>query len=93
MGIEARILERADRQALLMGRMMDRLGVTTAAASLVMLGAPMRWACRSCMACRHADECEAWLSSSNAAFVADAPDFCPNANFFRRLRRSSVEGR
>ena len=82
-------MDQADRRAWLMARMMTRLGVTVVDASPKGLVIPLRWVCRTCMSCNHADECEAWLSHSNVAYAADAPDFCPNARLFRQLRSST----
>jgi hypothetical protein len=76
----------ADRRAWLMARMMNRLGVTLADATQADLSVLTRVASHACMRCTHAAQCEAWLSHSNTAFAADAPDFCPNARIFRRLR-------
>jgi hypothetical protein len=83
-------MEQADRRAWLMARMMRRLGVTVAGASQASLRIALRWACRTCMSCKHTSECEAWLSHSNTASAADAPEFCPNARLFRRLRASTL---
>jgi hypothetical protein len=89
MNVLSRIIDRADRQAWLMGRMMDRLGLTVVETTRANLGIRMYSACRTCMSCRHADECEAWLSASDKTYVADAPAFCPNASFFRGVHRRS----
>jgi len=80
----------AVRRAWLMSRMMNRLGVPVIDASQASLGVPLRQVGRTCQSCNHADECEAWLSASNTAYAADAPDFCPNARLFRQLRSSTL---
>ncbi len=72
-----------------MSRMMDRLNVTATDAPEVQLGFPFREARRTCLSCDHVDECEAWLSLSNAAYAADAPSFCPNARLFQQLRSAT----
>jgi hypothetical protein len=71
--------------------MMGRLGLTIEQATGADLGIGMRSACRSCLMCPHGAECEAWLSASEHACLADAPVFCPNAAFFRRVRRQIGE--
>ena len=84
-------LGRADRQARLMSRMMNRLGVTPDDASQASLGVPLGSISRTCQSCNHAGECEAWLSESNLAYAADAPGFCPNAETFRLLRSQTPD--
>jgi hypothetical protein len=90
MGIVSRAMQRADRQASLMSRMLNRLGLTIPEAAQFELGIPMRSACRNCMLCRHAAACEAWLSVFPHSCVTKTPDFCPNAQLFDRLRRRSA---
>ena len=75
---------RADRQSRLMGEMMDRIGLQLDDAGRVNLGIPLRMAARVCLLCRRSDACEAWLASHRGP--AEAPGFCPNAGFFRRVR-------
>lgn len=79
----------AGRQAWLMARMINRLGLTIADSCRTAPGVPLRWVSRTCVSCTHASECEAWLSYSNVAYAADAPEFCPNARVFRQLRAST----
>ena len=81
-------VEPVDRRAWLMSRMLNRLGVTLGDLSQANLGVPLSSAIRTCHSCTRANECEAWLSDSNVACVADAPCFCPNARLFRQLRSS-----
>ena len=83
---QSRMSVQAERQAWLMDRMMDRLGLTAEPVS-ASLDFYKRWAYRTCWSCTHSSECEAWLSHSDKAYVADAPDFCPNASYFRGLHR------
>ncbi|MCC5857104.1 MAG: hypothetical protein JJT90_03045 [Ectothiorhodospiraceae bacterium] len=84
MGDEDRIgLRRADRQALLMARMMEALDVapsTEADAARREFEALFR----RCARCAESRLCQAWLDG-------DAPDadyrvFCPNASLFARLK-------
>jgi hypothetical protein len=76
----------ADRRIWLMSRMVNRLGVTLGDLSQANPDFPLNSAIRTCLACTHANECEAWLSHANLAYAADAPGFCPNAKLFRQLR-------
>jgi hypothetical protein len=78
MGIFTRITERMDRQAHLMGAMMERLEVDVDAAGLEASGALLQRASRSCLMCKDSDECERWFESG----AEGEPDFCPNARFF-----------
>lgn len=73
MGIFARINERMDRQAHLMGEMMKRLDVNTEAAA-----DGLESAARRCLMCRAGEECQHWLEGKGDT----APDFCPNADLF-----------
>ena len=77
---------RAERRIWLLSRMMARLGTAVASISEPRFRAPLQEARATCLACRHGDECEAWLSRWNVAYSADAPKFCPNAELFRRMR-------
>ena len=80
----ARVKEWAG-SARLMDRMTDHLRLTTVRAAWP--SPDITEAYGRCLSCRHADQCEAWLSDLKARHVADAPKFCPNAGFFQRLRR------
>jgi hypothetical protein len=85
MGIFTRITERMDRQAHLMGAMMERLEVDTVAMGTEAAGARFERAARSCLMCKDSDECERWLDQHAAAETG--PDFCPNARFFALHRK------
>ena len=80
MGIMERFEGRLERQAHLMGGMMDRLGVNPERAAQDAFGLDMARATRACLFCRHSDECEVWLSTHPA--TGAAPDFCRNRSFF-----------
>ena len=79
-----RVFQRADRQSMLMRDMMDRLGLSPVGAGRITLGIPLRMAFRNCHSCGRSEDCQAWLSRHQTAI--EAPDFCPNASFFRRIR-------
>ena len=85
MGIFTRITERMDRQAHLMGAMMERLEVDTVAMGTEAAGARFERAARSCLMCRDSDECERWLEGHSTAEAG--PEFCPNRLFFADHRK------
>lgn len=77
-----RWMARSDRQAQLMGGMMERAGVDVDTASRDVLGCRMASAIRLCLVCRSADSCAAWQAREQGP-ARDVPAFCPNATFFR----------
>jgi len=78
------MLERIFRQAELMDRVMERIGIDPAAAVRVDRGTAWYEARTRCIACCDERECRAWLASSNAPTAL--PPSCSNAEFFRRCR-------
>ena len=87
MGIFTKITERMDRQAHLMGAMMECLDVDIEAAGTEAAGARLERAARSCLICQDSDKCELWLTHSSATGVETGPEFCPNRLFFATHRR------
>lgn len=82
MNVMERWTARYDRQSRLMGDMMERLGVDVEAASHEQHGMRMASAVRLCLFCRSAEACAAWQAGEHDA-AEGAPEFCPNAAFFR----------
>lgn len=78
--------ERVERQARLMGAMMERVGVNPGAAAREGRGIAFAAASRRCLACPSSKACETWLNEGGG----DAPPaFCPNASFLSRARAGS----
>ncbi len=82
MGIYARIAERIERQARLMGGMMERLEIDPAEVARHSMGMGLERAVRSCLSCASPDVCEKWQAETVGSTVAHAPGFCPNAPLF-----------
>ncbi len=78
------MLNRIIRQAELMDRMMERVGVIPAAAACIDRGMAWYEARTRCIACCSERECRDWLARSEAETSSEAPEFCHNADFFRR---------
>lgn len=73
---------RFERQARLMGAMMERIGVTPEMAAG--RGRLYDAANRRCLWCDAHQECGKWLEQNRSA--EEAPSFCPNAQFFEDAR-------
>jgi hypothetical protein len=80
------LFDRMGRRAELCGAMMSHLGIDPVLASRMTLGTMMQGIARTCMLCRHSDECAAWLESAPEE-SADYRKFCPNAEKFDGTRR------
>lgn len=74
------IFTRIDERAGMMGRMMQVVGVNDFADTGLALENQLRTAFFRCQACRASGECQDWLAGHQEA--AEAPSFCPNADFF-----------
>jgi hypothetical protein len=74
---------RVERQAYLMGAMMEHLRVDPAAA--VLRDRAFAAATRRCLWCGVSDQCRQWLDVDRASESA-TPDLCVNAPFFSELR-------
>ena len=85
------MLKRTFRQVELMDRVMERLGADPAVAAR--LGNGMAWyeARTSCIACGCDRECRSWLERCDP--FSEPLRSCPNAEFFRRCRLTSGNGR
>jgi len=76
---------RAARHEALMTAMMERTGVDPQTAIRRARGPQLDAAARRCQGCEAAWECGRWLEDP-ASRGADAPGFCPNADFLARAR-------
>jgi hypothetical protein len=74
---------RVERQARLMGEVMERIAVDPGAAAREGRGIAFAAASRRCLLCRYGEECRAWLDRGGSDA---APTFCPNAAYFDRCR-------
>ena len=78
-------LKQISRRHALMDRMMRTSGVDVPAAVRVDGGLAFIEARAKCRYCLHEGVCRDWLEASEG--LQTPPDFCPNARFFRALRR------
>ncbi len=85
------IVAQVERQAELMERMMQVLGVNEAAAARSDRGEAFARARTVCLNCTASRECEVWLDAARR--VVCAPSFCPNAIFFAEFMPAAIEGR
>jgi hypothetical protein len=74
------IFNRIFRQAKLMDRMMDQLGVTATVAMQINNGRAWYEARTKCIDCLDHKACRRWLDNLDAQ--AAPPEFCANARFF-----------
>jgi hypothetical protein len=84
------VFERVFRQAELMDRMMDQVGVVPAVAARVDQGMAWYTARTACIDCLAEQHCRKWLENAGPK---PAPEFCPNVPFFRRCARLNVWSR
>jgi hypothetical protein len=75
---------RFERQARLMGAMMERIGIEPELAAS--RGRLYDAANRRCLWCAAHEECGKWIEQHQNA--ERGPDFCPNARFFEATSRS-----
>jgi hypothetical protein len=76
------MLDRISRQAELMDRVIERVGVIPGVAARVDRGLAFYEARTKCISCVHEWECRQWLARRPAERSAPA-EFCPNAEFLR----------
>lgn len=79
---------RFERQARLMGAMMERVGVEPEAAARC--GRLFDAASRRCLWCSAHEECGKWIERNPGA--NRSPGFCPNSRFFEAARRGHCGG-
>jgi hypothetical protein len=80
------MLDRIFRQAELMDRVMDRLGVDPFTAARLDRGMAWYEARSKCIACCCERQCRTWLESPDPPPAP--PQSCPNGEFFRRCVRT-----
>lgn len=78
--------KRVERQARLMGAMMERVGVDPGAAAREARGIAFAAASRRCLICSNSELCERWLAGGSRGAP---PAFCPNAAFLNRVRTAA----
>lgn len=76
------MLSRIFRQAELMDRVMERLGIDPSVAARLDKGMAWYEARTKCIACCSDRRCRSWLDRSDVSH--GAPQFCANVEFFRR---------
>ncbi len=72
------LFDRMGRQAELFAAMLRRMDLDMTEVSRVGLGTRIQSIVRTCMLCRHSEECAAWLESATAD-ATGYRKFCPNA--------------
>lgn len=65
-------------------RMMERCGVDLARFAQRRLGTTMVAATETCLDCPCPETCRKWLDAREGGEIEAPPDFCPNAERFRR---------
>jgi hypothetical protein len=79
------MLDRVFRQAELMDRVIERVGVNPAVAARVDRGVAFYEARTKCISCHLEQECRKWLARPMQR--SSPADFCPNAEFLRYCRK------
>jgi Family of unknown function (DUF6455) len=77
---------RVIRHAELMDRMMERVGIDATAAARLDKGMALSRARSKCLGCCRERQCGDWLAQSEIDASREPPEFCSDAEFFRRLR-------
>ena len=85
-GYRRPMLDRVFRHAELMDRMMERIGINAAAAARLEKGMAFYKARTRCIGCCRERQCSDWLARSDSDASGEPPEFCGDAEFFRRLR-------
>lgn len=75
------LLEKLNRQASLMGRMMVAVGAIDHIPETHMAESQLRQAASRCMGCGHPGECAGWLENHPDG-AEKTPEFCPNQMLF-----------
>jgi Family of unknown function (DUF6455) len=83
------MLDRVFRQADLMDRVIERVGVNPAVAARVDRGVAFYEARTKCISCCLEQECRKWLEQRPVEPPGPA-DFCPNAEFLRYCARKEA---
>ena len=82
------VYNRVFRQAELMDRMMERMGVDPSVAVRRENGMAWYEARTRCIDCVHERRCRSWFEPSSSSGAE--PDFCPNARFFQECGGSGT---
>jgi hypothetical protein len=85
------VLNRIFRQAALMDKMMERVGVEPINAVRIDQGMAFYEARTKCIDCFNDGVCRRWLDCANVN--GTPPSFCPNAEFFRQSLNNSAPTR
>jgi hypothetical protein len=85
-GYDRPMLDRVFRHAELMDRMMERVGIDAAAAARLEKGVALYKARTRCIGCCRERQCSDRLARSDSDASGAPPEFCSDAEFFRRLR-------
>lgn len=80
--------KRVERQARLMGEMMERVGADSGVAAREGRGISLAAASRRCLLCGNFGACRRWLDEGGDTV---APEFCANAAYFDRVRASASQ--
>ncbi len=80
------ILKRVLAQAEHMDRVMDKIGVNPVIAIRADGGGAWYEARTRCIDCTSDSKCRAWLDARRSEGPLDAPEFCPNREFFDACR-------
>jgi hypothetical protein len=80
------LLDRILRQAELMDRVMERVGVDASAAARLDKGMAWYEARVACVECSSQRECLDWLARLPGSASPQPPEFCHNSEFFRSCR-------
>jgi uncharacterized protein DUF6455 len=76
------MLNRVRRQAEVMDRMIEAVGVDPAVARRLDMGMGWYEARSRCITCHNEAQCADWLRKSSNRTSAELPAFCPNVAFF-----------
>jgi hypothetical protein len=81
---------RAANRSLIMGAMLDAIGLDPRNLARTAGGAPLAAATRRCLFCDRARACARWIEE-HSNDRAKPPDFCPNAEVFTRAKMLAPE--
>ena len=79
------MLDRVFGHAELTHRMMERVGIDAAAVARLEKGVALYKARTRCIGCCRERQCRDWLARSEIGTPWEPPEFCSDAEFFRRL--------
>jgi hypothetical protein len=83
------MLNRILRQAELMDRMIECVGVDPATAARLDKGMALYEARSRCIACCSEQKCREWLERTPTGAASEPPEMCHNAEFFRSCKQAS----